>query len=238
MSGGEAELVRRLGDPVTRDRIAAALRARFGRDIYPEDVVIADVCPGRYSSCRGLSIAEIGRRAGTDPAEAALRVLEQHEGWTSIINHAMDPKDVEMVLTVPFSSVASDSWMVRPRPGTAMHPRNVGTFTRVLGRYVRERAVLELGDAVRKMTGLPAMRMGLADRGFVRVGNIADLVVFDPATVRDNGTYEDPWRLSTGVGDVLVSGVAVIRDGNPTGARPGQVLRRNSAWTSNEAHPG
>lgn len=228
MSGGEEALVRRLGDPGDRGRIADALRARFGRDVDPEGVVIAQVRPGPYSSYRGLSIAEIGRREGTDPADAALRVLERHEGWASIINHAMDPHDVETVLAAPFVSVASDSWLMRPQPGAAVHPRNVGTFTRVLGHYVRERGVLELSDAVRKMTGLPAMRMGLADRGFLRVGAIADLVVFDPETVRDNGTYEDPWQLSTGVGDVFVSGVAVLHDGNPTGERPGRALRRNA----------
>jgi N-acyl-D-amino-acid deacylase len=124
-------------------------------------------------------------------------------------------------------SVASDGWTLRPSGTGRPHPRSFGTFARVLARYVRESGLLTLEDAVRMMTALPASRLGLADRGEVRTGLVADLAVFDPATVTDESDFLDPWRLATGVRHVLVRGVPVLRDDTATGARPGGVLRRS-----------
>ncbi|HEY1176411.1 MAG TPA: amidohydrolase family protein, partial [Phytomonospora sp.] len=106
------------------------------------------------------------------------------------------------------------------------HPRSFGTFARVLGHYVRERGLLTLPEAVRKVTGLPAERLGLAGRGRIAEGLVADLAVFDPDTVAERATFTDPWRLATGVRDVFVAGKAVRRDGEATGERPGRVLRK------------
>jgi N-acyl-D-amino-acid deacylase len=115
--------------------------------------------------------------------------------------------------------------VLRPEGAGRPHPRSFGTFTRVLGRHVRD-GDLPLTAAVHKMTGLPASRLGMADRGVLRPGAVADLAVLDPMTVADRSTYDDPWQLSTGVRHVLVAGELVLADGVPTGARPGRVLRR------------
>ena len=226
LDGGESALLGRLGEPDTRARIAGELRARFGRDVDPAGVVIAELPEGPYSGFIGRSLAEIGEARGVDPADAAMDLLAAHQANVAIVNHAMADADVETVLAHPLVSVASDGWTLRPSGDGRPHPRSFGTFARVLGRYVRESGLLTLPEAVRKMTSLPASRMGLADRGTVRAGLVADLAVFDPATIADRSDFADPWRLATGVHHVLVNGVPVLRDGTPTGARPGRVLRR------------
>jgi N-acyl-D-amino-acid deacylase len=229
MDGGAPALLRRLADPDTRARVADGLRSRFGRDIDPEGVVLAALPDGPYSGDIGASIADLGRRDGTDPAEAALAVLAAHDAAVTIVNHAMSEADVAAVLRHPHVSVASDGWTLRAEGEGRPHPRSFGTFPRVLARYVRELGVLDLPDAVRRMTGLPASRLGLTDRGRIAVGAVADIAVFDPDTVADRSTFADPWRLSTGFSTVLVAGVPVLADGAPTGARPGTVLRRAAA---------
>lgn len=225
LDGGAEALLHRLCDKETRARIAADLRDRFGRDIDPEGVVIADLGPGRYRNCVGKSIAEIGRNEKTDPAEAVLRILEDHDASASIVNHAMSEQDVSTVLAHPYVSVASDGATLdlsgRGRP----HPRSFGTFARVLGHYVRDRGVLTLEEAVRKMTSLPASRIRIADRGVLREGAAADIAVFDPATVTDNSTFDNPWQLASGFCTVLVNGVPTLLDGQSTGDRAGRILR-------------
>lgn len=224
VDGGKDALLARLADPATRERIAAELRARFGRDIDPEGLVIADLPTGARSADIGLSVAEIGRRDGVDPAEAALRVLAAHAANVMIVNHAMSEADVDTVLRHPWVSVASDGWTMTEHGDGRPHPRSFGTFARVLGRYVRERGVLSLEDAVRKMTSLPATRIGLTDRGVLAAGKAADVVVFDPAEVIDNSTFEQPWQLASGCSAVLVNGVPALLDGSPTGHSGGMVL--------------
>ncbi|WP_028923255.1 N-acyl-D-amino-acid deacylase family protein [Pseudonocardia acaciae] len=220
MDGGVPRLLERLADRATRARIAAELAER----LWPADVVIAELPPGPFDRFVGHSLAELGG----DPADATLELLEAHHGKVAVINHAMAPEDVATVLAHPLVSVASDGWTLRPTGPGRPHPRSFGTFVRVLGRYVREQRLIGLAEAVRKMTSLPAARLGLADRGEVRPGSVADLAVFDPDTVIDNADFTDPWRLATGVRHVLVRGVAVLRDGAATGARPGRVLRRGA----------
>ncbi|MFR9723280.1 N-acyl-D-amino-acid deacylase family protein [Streptomyces sp. MS19] len=229
VDGGVDATLGRLADPAARERIAGELRARFGRDIDPEGVVVAALPEGRYSGSVGRSIAGIGRAEGTDPAEAALRVLESHRCSVAIVNHAMSEDDVTAVLRHPWVSVASDGWVMTDERTGRPHPRSFGTFSRVLGRYVRERGVLTLEDAVRKMTSLPASRIGLTDRGVLREGAAADVAVFDPAAVTDRSTYDEPWQLSTGFSTVLVNGVPGLLGGELTrtpGA--GRVLRRGA----------
>ena len=128
----------------------------------------------------------------------------------------------------PFGMIGSDGSLTRLGDG-APHPRAFGTYPRVLGRYVRERRILSLEDAVRKMTSFPAARLGLGDRGLLRPGMAADITVFDPATVTDRSTFTDPHHYSEGIRFVLVNGVLVVDKGTLTGARPGQVLRRLTA---------
>lgn len=226
MDGGTARLLERLMERSTRNRIAAELRARFGRDIDPAGIVVADLPEGPYSAFVGRGLTDLAAELGADPADAAMELLAAHRATVSIVNHAMAPADVATVLSHPLVSVASDGWTLRPEGPGRPHPRSFGTFARVLGRYVREDGLLALPEAVRKMTALPAARLGLADRGEVRAGLVADLAVFDPDTVIDNSGFADPWRLATGVRHVLVRGVPVLRDAAATGARPGRVLRR------------
>ncbi|TCN37701.1 N-acyl-D-amino-acid deacylase [Kribbella orskensis] len=224
MEGGNAGLLARLADATERTKVLDAVREQAILD--PDNVVIASLPPGRYVDCRGLNLAEIGRRDGVDGAEAALRVLENHQAAVSVVNHGMSEDDVVAVLRHPWTSVASDGWILRATGEGHPHPRSFGTFPRVLGRYARDEAVLTLPEAVRRMTSLPASRLGLDDRGVVKPGAVADLVVLDPERVADRSTYDEPWQLSVGIEHVLVAGEPVLRDGVPTANRPGRVLRK------------
>ncbi|TCO40171.1 N-acyl-D-amino-acid deacylase [Kribbella antiqua] len=219
MDGGTAGLLARLADRAERQRIAAEM------ELDAPAIVIASLPPGKYDDCRGLSVADIAQRDEVDPAEAILRILEHHQAAVSIINHTMSEADVVTVLRHPMTSIASDGWILSATGSAHPHPRNFGTFPRVLGRYTRDLGVLTLPEAIRRMTSLPASRLGLSDRGVVKPGAVADLVVLDPARVADKSTYDDPWQLSVGVEHVLVSGESVLTNGTPTGARPGRVLR-------------
>ncbi len=219
MGGGTAALLARLADPAERARIAAEIQ------VNPQALVIASLPPGRYEDCRGLSLAEIARRDEVDAAEAILRVLQHHHAAVSVVNHSMSEDDVVTALRHPRTSVASDGWILGATGSGHPHPRNFGTFPRVLGRYTRDLGVLTLPEAIRRMTSLPASRLGFDDRGVVKPGAVADLVVLDPEQVADRSTYDDPWQLSVGIRHLLVAGEPVLADGVPTGRRPGRVLR-------------
>ncbi|MGE5413732.1 MAG: N-acyl-D-amino-acid deacylase family protein [Syntrophomonadaceae bacterium] len=165
----------------------------------------------------GKTLEEIAKSEGMTPVALYSKMVR--EGGADIIGHSMKTEDVEVYYVQPWVMVASDGGIAND------HPRGAGTFTRVLGRFVRERHLFTLEEAVRKMTSLPASRMKLSDRGRVAPNLKADLVVFDPETVIDRSTFEEPRRLSEGISLVLVNGEAVWSDGKATGARPGRVLR-------------
>jgi N-acyl-D-amino-acid deacylase len=169
---------------------------------------------------------------GQDPYEAAYDILIADSGATSAIYFTMSEDDVRTAMRQPWVSFGQDAGATRPdTTGRGRgHPRGFGTFPRILGRYVREDSVLTLEDAVRKMTSLPAQRVGLDARGVLKQGMYADLVVFDPATVIDRATFERPQQLSEGIRIVAINGVLVLDDGRVTGARPGRALR--GAWWS------
>ena len=229
LAGGTDALWARLGDAPTRARLAREMkdhiRRRNGRKRL--DYAVVASCPwdrGRD----GLSITEINRRLGRkgrleDEIETVLEMMDK--GGAQMVYHSMDEKDVERILRVPYAMVASDAGVVEPGVGVP-HPRAYGTNARVLGRYVRERGTLRLEDAVRRMTSLPAQRFSLADRGLLRPGMWADVVVFDAATVADRATYAAPHAPAHGFRYVLVNGELVVEDGRHTGARPGRVLAR------------
>ncbi|NDL57344.1 N-acyl-D-amino-acid deacylase family protein [Phytoactinopolyspora mesophila] len=226
MDGGPTALLSRLADPVVRSRIADELRAQSGKSLDPSKVVLADLGAGRFADAVGSSLADVARREGVDPAEATLLILEEHAAAVAVVMHGMSEADVETVLRHPRVAVASDGWVLRPEGTGKPHPRSFGTFPRVLARYVRERAVLTLPEAVRKMTSLPASRLGWSDRGVLRPGAVADVVIFDADTVADHSTFAEPWQLATGVDTVLVAGEFAGRGGEPTGTRAGRVLGR------------
>jgi len=178
----------------------------------------------------GRSLAEIAGTEGGDPAELALDVLADERLAVDIVLHCMDERDVETIMAVPWIAVCTDAEARRPdHPILGRghpHPRAYGSAPRVLGRYVRERGVLPIEAAVAKLSGVPAARLGLRDRGLVREGWAADLVVFDPLTVIDLATFAEPARYPDGIRHVIVNGAPAVRDGIETGARPGRVLRR------------
>lgn len=167
------------------------------------------------------TLAALAQDRGVTPVEMYMQIVK--DGGAGIVCHSMKDEDIRTFYQTPWVMVASDG-------GTGMrHPRGAGAFPRVLGRYVREQRWLKLEDAVRKMSGLPAARLGLKDRGFVRAGMKADLVLFDPARVIDRSTFAEPGLISGHVNLVLVNGVEVWRDGRPTNHKPGMVLRHNRA---------
>lgn len=220
-TGGRS--VDRFRDPVERRKILEAFKARGHWD----KIVIASLSNPDDRRFIGKSVEETGQMQGVSSEEAAVGLLERNRGVVRIVNFAMSEDDVRTVMSVPWVMIGSDgrAYNVKTAEGQP-HPRSYGTFVRVLGRYVREHKLLRLEEAVRKMTSLPAMRMGLQDRGILREGMRADLVLFDANTVVDNATFSDPHRYPSGIVEVLVNGVTVVENGVHTGERPGLVLSR------------
>ena len=231
LEGGVVAMSERLRDPQTR---AAARRemldgptdGRPKREFEPETVTIASIHSDRRGGLEGRNLAELARADGCEPVDFFLDLLRDEGGGIEVVIAAIGEDDIRRVMRNPSVAVASDGWTLSPEAGGRPHPRSYGTFARVLGRYAREDSVISLEEAVRKMTSLPAQRLGMADRGWVRRGARADLVVFDPATVIDRATYEQPHRFCAGVHHVFVDGTPVIREGVDTGAATGAVLRR------------
>lgn len=226
---GTGEAVRaRFTDPATRARIETEIADHIRRERGGDPATIVTATCRHDPSLDGLSLAGILERQGqaaTVEAAAALAVDLQLAGGCQAVLHSMSEEDVSRLLAHPHTMVSSDGGIPALNVGVP-HPRNYGAFARVLAYFVREKGVLPLPDAIHKMTGLPATRLGLTDRGFLRPGYHADLVIFDPATVQDHATFAQPHQYATGVRHVFVNGTQVLRDGEPTGARPGAVLRR------------
>ncbi len=225
--GGHKALVGRLHDPAARARIKAAVVKSIltGRGNGDAKNIVMASC-SFAPELAGQSLAKIADSRGMastqeNAAEIALEI--QEKGGCSAVYHAMVEEDVERILRYPFTMIASDGEI--PIFGTDVpHPRSYGTFARVLGVYVRERKVLGLEDANRRMTALPAARLGLADRGLLRPGMKADLAILDPATVGDTATFDKPHQYAAGVRAVLVNGKPILLDGKMTAERPGRVL--------------
>ncbi len=233
VAGGVPAMRERLADPATRRRVADDLARRERgeprpgeRELDPASVVIADVPAGPLRRHRARSLAEAARDERSSVGELVLRLLDAAPAGVPIVWHGMDEADVRTVLAHPLVAVASDGWTLDPGLGGVPHPRSYGTFVRVLGRYALREGVLSLEAAVRKMTSLPARRLGLADRGTVAPGMAADLVVFDPDRVIDRATYERPHAFCEGVSHVVVNGLLVIDGGHDTAAPAGKVLRQ------------
>lgn len=223
MGGREAALAR-LRDPNTRSRALREVEALIASCNGPEGVLVSayDARP----EYEGRNLKEVAEEMKCNPAEAALRLYEGGEGL--VVVEIMKEPDVERFASHPLIAVASDGWAVSPYGvlGTGKpHPRSYGTFPRFLAQFVRTRGLVPLEEAVRKMTLLPASRLGLTRRGRIAPRFKADLVVFDPNTVADTATYRDPHRYPTGIRFVFVNGVPVVEEGHYTGRRPGRVLR-------------
>ena len=230
--GGVEETMARLEDPSTRDR--ARRETNEGADgREPPDwdsIVISSVLTERNAGAVGRSVRQISDDTEEDPAEATLRLMHEERDIVSAVIHNRREGDVRYFLAQPMGMIGSDGNAISPNgrlASTVPHPRFYGTYPRVLGRYVREQpAVMTLEEAVFKCAGFPAQRLGLEDRGLLREGLIADLVVFDPDTVIDRATFEQPQQYPDGIPYVIVAGTPVVWEGKNTGARPGRVLRR------------
>jgi N-acyl-D-aspartate/D-glutamate deacylase len=190
-------------------------------EIPPEGVLIAS--SPRHPAYEGQTIAELMEAWGQTAQETANRLLDEEGEALFVVTFTMDEPDVRRVLTHPATMIGSDGV---PAVGGKPHPRLWNCFARVLGHYVREERVLDLPTAIHKMTGLPARKFHLSDRGAIRAGAFADMVLFDPAQIAEMGTYADPCRPPRGVLAVFVGGTEVAHDGSLTGARPGRVVRR------------
>jgi N-acyl-D-amino-acid deacylase len=230
--GGVDAMLARLGRPEVRARVRAEFSASglrsFGR-IPSWDAVTIATAPTRPDDA-GLTIAEIARRGGTDPLDAACDYMIADRGQTFVLIESIAEEDVRVLLRSPAFLVGSDGRAMAPDSVTGRgkpHPRNYGTFPRLLGRYVRELGLLSLPDALWKITGGPARVLRLADRGLLREGYWADVTVFDPTVIVDRATFEAPSRYPDGIPYVMVNGVLVVDGGDHTKATPGRVLRRD-----------
>lgn len=230
LEGGRDAFAGRMADPATRARVESEMRAIFreraGETLASIQFRVLRSDP-RYN---GKTLADLVRDRGLpNTVESGIRtVIElQLAGGFSAIYHSMDEEDVKRILAHPLSMIETDGDPVGLGEGYP-HPRSYGAFPRVLARYVRELKVITLEEAIKKMTSAPAQRIGQRERGLIRSGMYADVVVFDPEFIQDLATYTDPHRYSVGVVHLLVNGVPVIRNGALTGERPGRVLKRGS----------
>jgi len=230
-AGGDDAALERLRDPAQATAAAFAIElARepaLGGDGW-DTILITNAGDARNEDVAGMRVDALARRWRTTPARAVIRLLVEESMRVEAAFFSMSEDDVAAVLSAPFCSIGSDASARAFEGITARgvpHPRTYGTFPRVFGRFVRQRHVFDVAEAVRRMTSLPAAHFGLHDRGIVAPGKHADLVVFDERRIVDRATYESPFVPPDGVRDVYVNGRAVVRDAAVTGARPGRVLR-------------
>jgi N-acyl-D-amino-acid deacylase len=234
--GGVDRMLDRLKDPALRERIKKEMddpdvrswENQWSGSGGAEGVLVISVLNPDLKKYEGMNMAQIGRERGQDPREAVMDLVIADRGQTSCVTSIMSEDDVRTALRNPLVSICTDSGAAAedgPLSQSKSHPRAWGTFPRILGKYVREEKLLTLEEAVRKMTSQPASRVGFRDRGILRPGMMADVVVFDPQTIKDVATFEDPNHYSVGVRYVLVNGQAVVEAGRITSRRPGRVLR-------------
>ena len=238
--GGDEQLLARLKDPQARDRIKKELLSpddkgwdnEWQEIPGPEAVLIGAVQNSELKSIQGKTLAEIATLWKMDPIDTIFEILIKDHVFTYVAVFGMSEPDVALAVAQPWVSFNNDSQGTAPTGILGQehpHPRAYGTFPRVFRKFVREDKLLSLEEAVRKMTALPAQKMRLADRGVLKIGMWADVVVFDPETIADVATFAQPNQLSVGMDYVLVNGVPVIAGGKATNALPGKVLRGQGA---------
>ena len=229
--GGREEMLARLRDPETRERIRSEIAQSLSEGIAgstADTILFGSTTYDDHRGYQGKRISEIAEDMGVEPAEAIIELIDKADGSTRAIYFGMRDEDVRYLLGLDWTTIGSDGTAVAPEGILARshpHPRWYGSFPRVLGHYVREENVISLAEAVRKMTSLAAERIGVTDRGVIQEGKKADIVAFDPGTIIDRSTFTDPHQLSEGVEWVVVNGEVVLAEGEHTGAMPGRVLR-------------
>ncbi len=234
--GGADAMLARLKDPATRERIKREMDDPNVKDWENQwygagggaGVMISTVVEPSLRKWEGKNLAEIGKAMGKDPRDAAMDLVIADQARTDVIISIMREDDVRLALSHPMISIGTDSG-ARAEDGpfseSKSHPRAWGSFPRVLGKYVRDERLMPLEEAVRRFTSRPAARVGIADRGLLRPGFKADITIFNPDTIRDRSTFEDPTHYSEGVEHVLVNGKAVVSGGRITNERPGEPVR-------------
>ncbi len=233
--GGHAKWVERLKDPAIRKRVLKEMSERTDtwENLYlaagsPENVLLVGFKSETLKPLTGKTLAEAARRRGKSPEETAMDLVIEDDSRVDTVYFMMSEENVRKQIRLPWVSFGSDAASMAPEGAflkSKLHPRAYGNFARLLGKYVREEKVIPLAEAIRRLTTLPAGNLALRDRGALKPGHFADIVVFDPGRIGDAATFEDPHRLAAGIVHVFVNGVQVLRDGEHTGARPGRVVR-------------
>jgi N-acyl-D-amino-acid deacylase len=237
-AAADGKLFDNLADPAARARIKAEVQRQTTEwenlcDLAtPEGVLIAQLRSPQFARFSGQRLSQIAAALGKEPVDAAMDLILAERNRVGTIYFLMDEANVAMQLRLPWMKIGTDAAGSDPDSATGLtHPRSYGTYPRILGKYVREEKVIPLEDAVRKMSGAVATRLSIPDRGLLRAGMYADVVIFDAATIAERSTYERPHQLSVGVRDVWVNGVQVLAGGRHTGAKPGRVVR-GPGWTA------
>jgi N-acyl-D-amino-acid deacylase len=232
--GGYPALFKRLRDPETRRKIAAEVKTDSDQweNLYiaagsPDRILLVGFKSEKLKPLTGKSLAEVAKIRGKDPIETIMDLLAEDESRISTVYFVMSEENVKKEMAKPWISFGSDEASQAPE-GVFLksnpHPRAYGNFARVLGKYARDENAISLGEAVRRLSALPATNLELDHRGLLKEGMFADVVVFDPATIADRATFEKPHQYAVGVKHVFVNGVPVLNDGEHTGAKPGRAL--------------
>jgi N-acyl-D-amino-acid deacylase len=234
--GGYDALFKRLGDRAQRAKIAQAIRTPTDawENLYlaagsADRVLLVEFKSDALKPMTGKTLAEVARLRGTSPEETIMDLVREDRSRIGTIYFLMSDDNLKKQIQLPWVSFASDAGSIAAEGvflKSSAHPRAYGSFARVLGKYVRDDHVLSLPDAIRKLAALPSENLGLDRRGLLKPGMFADVVVFDPATIADRATFEQPHVYAVGVRDVFVNGVQVLKDGDHTGKKPGRALKR------------
>jgi N-acyl-D-amino-acid deacylase len=232
--GGREAGYKRLQDPATRQKIAQAIRTPSNdwENLYmlagsPDRLLLASFRTEKLKPLAGKTLGEVAKMRGNDPVETIMDLVLEDRSRIGTIYFLMSEENIKKQIRRPWVSFGSDAASIAPEGNvlrSSAHPRAYGNFARLLGKYVRDEKVISLPEAIRRLTGLPATNLELDHRGFLKPGMFADVVVFDPKTIADRATFENPHQLSLGVKDVFVNGVQVLKDGEHTGTKPGRAL--------------
>jgi N-acyl-D-amino-acid deacylase len=232
--GGLEAWVKRLKDPQLRARAIAEMKGPKGTENAklvvddPEKVLLVGFKQAKLKALTGKTLAQVAKMRGKSSAETAADLIVEDGTRIQVVYFSMNPDNVKREVALPWMSFGSDAGSQAPKGvflKSSTHPRAYGNVARLLGLYVRDQHATTLQDAIRRLTTLPATNLSIRERGSLKPGYYADVVVFDPATIRDNGTFEKPQQLASGVEQVFINGVQVLRNGKHTGATPGQFVR-------------
>ena len=237
--GGHDAWVKRLKDPETRKRVKREMTVPTDKweNLFlaagAEKMLLVGFKSEKLKPLTGKSLAEVAKMRGKDPAETAMDLVIEDDSCVGTVYFLMSEENVKKQIALPWIAFNSDAESSAPE-GVFLksnpHPRAYGNFARLLGKYVRDEKVIPLEEAIRRLTSFPASNLGIKQRGLLKKGYFADIVIFDPETIQDNATYEKPHQYATGVRQVFVNGTQVLKDGQHTGAKPGRVVR-GPGWT-------